>query len=136
MKNFQEPKSERAFTLLEVMIAIAIFFTCMFAILGVVSNSLRNARALQKTDVNVGMAAAQFVMTNKLYEGSQSGDFGDIYPDSRWDAEVTEVSSNGLFRVDFTAETRVGKSVSESRLSILLFRPESPPGSMSGGMKR
>ena len=33
----------RAFTLAEVMIALAIFFMVVFAILGLVSNALRNA---------------------------------------------------------------------------------------------
>lgn len=129
-------KRFRALTLLEVMIAIAIFFTCMFAILGVVSNSLRNARALQRVDVDIGMLASQLSLTNRLYEGSDSGDFGDICPECRWDREVTEVSSNGLFQADFLVTRKVGRNEAYTKLSVLFFRPESPPGSASGGMRR
>ena len=38
----------RAFTLLEVMIAVAIFFVSAFAILGLISSSLANVRRLQR----------------------------------------------------------------------------------------
>ena len=48
-----------AFTLVEVMVALGIFFMAMFTILGLVSNSLRNARALQRKTVGCGMVAAQ-----------------------------------------------------------------------------
>jgi hypothetical protein len=46
------------FTLLEVMIACGIFFMATFAILGLVSNTLRNARGIQRVEVDAGMAAA------------------------------------------------------------------------------
>ena len=52
-------RSLSAFTLIEVMIACGIFFMATFAILALVASSLRNARALQRGDVDAGMAAAQ-----------------------------------------------------------------------------
>src|SRR5689334_18596540 len=72
---------ESAFTLLEVMIAMGIFFMAVFTILALVSSSLRNARALQETEVDPSMLAAQLSLTNRLVEGEQSGDFGDFYRD-------------------------------------------------------
>src|SRR5207342_1412722 len=42
----------RAFSLIEVMIACGIFFMATFAILALVSTTLRNARALQRGDVD------------------------------------------------------------------------------------
>ena len=38
--------------------------------------------------------------TNKLYEGSESGDFGKMYPDYSWDTDTYAVpgTSNGLFK--------------------------------------
>ena len=71
--------SPAAFTLMEVMIACGVFFMCVFAILALVSNTLRNARVLRATKVDAGMIAAQLSLTNKLFEGSESGDFGDLY---------------------------------------------------------
>ena len=38
----------RAFSLMEVMIAIGIFFMCIFVVLSLVSSSLQNARRLQE----------------------------------------------------------------------------------------
>jgi len=43
---------KEAFSLLEVMIAIAIFFTSVFAILELTSQHLRTARILQTLDVD------------------------------------------------------------------------------------
>lgn len=122
----------RAFTLVEVMIALGIFFMAMFAILGLVSNSLRNARALQRRTVDAGMVASELSLTNKLAEGLDTGDFADMYPDFEWTRDIYEAGTNGLFQVDMIVQRRRGGTV-ESKLSILLYRPESPPGSLSRG---
>ena len=119
-----------AFTLLEVMIAGGIFFMAVFTILALVANTLRNARGLQEREADAGMLAAQLcATTNKLYEGTESGDFGDYYPGYKWIRQDNEVLSNGLHQVDFTVRRRVGNQDVESHLSILLFMPDSPPGS-------
>ena len=127
-----------AFSLLEVMIAMGIFFMATFAILALVSSTLRNARGLQQANVDAGMLAAQLSLTNRLDEGGDSGDFGDLYPGYTWSREVYEVGSNGLFQADFTVSRRVGHQQAESHMGVLLFRPESPPGQaskLSGGFK-
>jgi len=126
--------SHWAFTLLEVMIATAIFFTATFAILGVVATTLRNARALQKIEVDAGMLAAQLSLTNRLYEGSESGDFGDLYPDYTWDQENTLIT-NGLWRVDFVVHRRVGRQPVDTAMSILVFSPDSQAGGFGGGLR-
>ncbi len=119
------PRSQTAFTLLEVMIACGIFFMCVFAILAMVSSVLRNARGLRRTELDAGMVAAQIASTNKLYEGSQSGDFGNLYKDYSWETETTEVGTNGLFQVDIVV-TRRGLQKPADQMSIWLYRPESP----------
>ena len=126
-----------AFTLVEVMIALAIFFMCVFAILGLMSTVLRNARLLQsKKGVDAGLVAAQLCLTNKLTEEVESGDFGDMYPDYDWTRDTYEVGTNGFFQVDIIVQRHSGSKPVESKMSILLFRPESAPGSLSGGMRR
>ena len=122
-----------AFTLIEVMIALGIFFMALFTILGVVSNALRNARALQRKTVDAAMIAAELSLTNKLKEGLETGDFGDMYPDFEWTRDIYEVQTNHLYQVDMIVQRRSGGPV-ESKMSILLFRPDSPPGSMDGGV--
>ena len=121
--------SRSAFSLLEVMIAGGIFFMCIFAILAMVSNVIRNARSLRRAELDAGMVAAQIGNTNKLYEGAQSGDFGKLYPDYSWEAETYEpldlYATNGLFQVDIVVRRRGLQQPADS-MSIFLFRPDSP----------
>lgn len=123
-----------AFTLLEVMVATAVLFACVFAILSVVATGLKGARVLQEPEVDVTALAGLLSLTNKLTEGSASGDFEEIapglYQDWRWERDVYEVSTNGLFKVDFVVTKRGNRA--EQRLSILLYRPESPSGAFGG----
>lgn len=129
--------STRAFSLVEVMIALAIFFMAVFAILGLISSVLRNARLLQnKKAVDAGMVAAQqLCLTNKLVEEVQSGDFGDMYPDYTWTMDTYEAATNGLFQVDIIVQ-RGSSGAVQSKMSVLRFAPDSAPGSLSGGMRR
>lgn len=122
-KRFAERAS--AFTLLEVMIAAGILFVCLFAMLGLLANTLRNARALQRAPVDAGMLAAELSLTNKLSEGSDSGDFGDMYRDYHWKREIFEAETNGLFAVDFVVYRRGHERTPESHMTVLFFRPES-----------
>jgi len=116
-----------AFSLLEVMIAMAVFFMAVFSILALVSNGLRNASVLLEMPVDAGMLAAELAETNRLEEGFDSGDFGDIFPNYKWVRQITEVGSNGLYQVDFAVIHDVrGRSV-ETRMSILLYRPGTGP---------
>jgi len=111
-----------AFTLLEVMIAAAIFFMGMFALLRLLSAGLHSAALLQKNAPTAGMAVAQLTLTNKLEEVAQTGDFGELYPDYRWELFPHEILTNGLFQVDVRVYHR---SEVFSTMSILLFRPDS-----------
>jgi hypothetical protein len=143
--NIRNPKSEVrssriAFTLLEVMIASGLFFMAMFAILGLVAGTLRNARGIQKVDVDAGMIAAELSLTNKLAEETVSGDFGDLHPGYSWRRDGylwPTAPTNGLFQVDFTVSHQVGYHPVETHMSILLFRPDSQSGlGMGGGRPR
>jgi len=125
-----------AFTLLEVMVATAIFFMAVFAILGLVAGALRNARALQQIDADAGMLAAELNLTNRLKEGVESGDFGNLYPGYTWTRDTylwPVMPTNGLFQVDFTVSRQVGKQPVETHMSILCFAPDSQ---VSGGFRR
>jgi hypothetical protein len=102
-------------SLIEVMIAMTIFFMAVFAILGMVSNTLRNARALQNAQVDAPGALASFLSTsNRLDEGNYSGDFGDLYPDYDYVYEVTVITNN-LVRVDMAVVGGKGRSLEEAR---------------------
>ncbi len=136
VNNFNPTQDlQSAFTLLEVMVALAIFFACTFAILGLMSQTLHNARSLQAHEPDVGMLAGQLSLTNSLTAESESGSFGDDYPGYTWTRDVYEVSSNGLWQADFVIHRRVGRKDVESRGSVLLFKPQSPESPPRGGLE-
>ena len=131
---------DEAFSLVEVMIAMALFFMATFAILSLTSQSIGAAARLQRHPVDIGGLAAELCLTNILQEGSESGDFGNLYPGATWTREITEVSSNGLYRVDFGVITpppnrRSRAPTTVETMSILLYRPTST-GSRIGGFRR
>ncbi len=135
LKNSARP---RAFSLLEVMIAIAIFFLAAFAILCVVSSSLANARRLQRPLVDAGPVLAIWAATNILdeqrspYSGSMADILGNAYRDYQWTTEIQEVATNKLFAVECKVYYR-GNREPISDLTTLFYRPQSPPGSLDGG---
>ncbi len=115
----------RGFTLLEVLAAVGIFFMCIFAILELTASSLRAARSLSRPSPDIGMLLPDLMLTNRLEEGSASGDFGDAYPGARWQREIVLASSNGLFLVDFTILEHGKRHPLMSKSSLLLWRPDS-----------
>jgi hypothetical protein len=119
--------SQTAFSLLEVMIACGIFFMAVFAILAMVSAVLRNARSLRRTELDAGMVAAQVTRTNRLTEGTERGDFGNLYQDYSWETETYEVQTNGLWQVDIVVRRR-GLQQPVDSMSILVYSPESQSG--------
>lgn len=126
----------RAFTLLEVIVACAIFFMVGFSILEMVTRGLAAARSLQQREPDAGLVAAPLTLTNQLIEGSESGDFEDFYPGLyqgyTWSRDVMEVGSNGLFQVDlyiYPDQKGRKKNAEPTKMSILMYRPGSPPGS-------
>ena len=127
-------ESASAFTLIEVMIAILVFFLVSFSVLEVITVGLGAARSLQIQHPDAGILAAHLSLTNRLEEGSDSGDFDDVepgaFPSCRWERNIMEVSSNGLYQVDFLVIEKVGRKQVPSTMSILMYRQG---GGMRGG---
>ncbi|MCU0770606.1 MAG: hypothetical protein MUE94_02385 [Verrucomicrobia bacterium] len=120
------------------MIAIGIFFLVAFTVLAVVSQCLRQAKALDLARSPIGSLASQTVVTNQLEEGIETGDFGDIFPDYRWTREVSELT-NGLYEVALTV-TRSGQSRPDGELMLYVYKPAGggAPGRLGrpGGRQR
>jgi hypothetical protein len=135
IKRHQNPA--RAFTLLEVMIAIGIFFVGSFAILTLISQSLSNAQRLKHPMVDASAILAELSLTNQFVEGPVSGNLGDFlgkaYADYNWQGEITEVRSNHLYSADFYIYDVKNSRTPVAYTSTLFFRPQSPPGSLDGG---
>jgi len=131
-------RASGGFTLLEVMFAVIAFCTASFAILALVSQSLDNARRLQRPMVDAGLVAAQLSITNKLLEGEETGDLGQLLGDSyrgyTWTEDIVEEQTNQLFHVDIVIQRSDGDRPIVSAMRVLLYRPHSPPGSLDTGM--
>ena len=140
MKVNVQFRARAAFSLIEVMIAIAIFFGALFVILGLVSGSLSGARHLERPLLDASVVASQLSLTNKLTEGGSSGDLGDLlgsaYNGCEWNADVVEVQSNKLFGAEIVLHGQERGKPVESKMTILLFRPDSPAGSLEGATVR
>ena len=129
--RIENRRDQGAFSLMEVMIAIGIFFMCIFVVLSLVSSSLQNARRLQRPMVDAAMIASELSLTNQIVEENQSGDFGKLYPGYTWAADISEVLTNKLFRVDYVVQNSDTKQVVQ-KMSVLFYRPQSPAGSLDG----
>ena len=120
----------RAFTLLEVMFAMVAFCTATFVILALVSNSLANARRLQRPMVDAGALAAELSTTNQLAVGLKSGNLSDLLGDSyqgyTWTRDIEEVQTDKLYQADFIIQSASGNREVVSKMSILLYSPNSP----------
>jgi type II secretion system protein I len=126
------PADLSAFTLIEVMIAITIFFMAMFAILNVLASGVRAATLLRNNGPTAGMILARLAATNMLTEGSDSGTFSDIpiYQGYKWVSDCREAATNGLFQIDVVVVDPNG--VQSSMTSALLYRPASGNGTKLG----
>lgn len=132
------PRGNVAFTLLEVMIAMAIFFMAIFAILGLVAQNLRIARSLSLGEIDISTVAAELslqTLTNRdMTEGTIHGDFGDTYPGASWVANLYLVATNagvvgrsspgGLYQADITITWPQNNLIKERQTSLLFYRPQ------------
>lgn len=118
-------RPKAAFTLLEVMIALLIFFVAVFAILQSVSQSLGAARSLQQKWPDPRALLSELSLTNRLEEGTADGDFGDLHPDFTWTRDIYLVRTNGLFQIDYSIVGMTGNRRLEWKTSALLWRPDS-----------
>jgi hypothetical protein len=119
------------------MIAIAILCIGTFAILGLVSSLLGDARRLQRPLVDASVIVSQLSLTNALTEGTYDGNLGDMlgkdYQGYNYSGEIREVQSNKLFQADFIIQNATGSRDIISRTTTLFYRPQSPAGSLDGG---
>ena len=117
--------SARGFSLLEVMIALTIFFLAIVTILGSVSRSLGAARSLQQKFPDISALVADLMLTNRVEEGTGGGDFGDLFPGYAWTGYTNQIATNGLFQIDFVIRSLRGRQSVEWTNSIYLWRPDS-----------
>ena len=126
----------RAFSLIEVMVALAIFFMAVFAILGLLSQLLKNSRAFQKKKGDdAGMVHAYWSsITNRVTEGLESGEFSELaefqdqYRDYSWEKDTLFYATNGLWQVDYRVINKRSGQV-ESSVRTFFYDPNTQSSS-------
>ena len=134
-----------SFSLLEVVIAVAIFFTAIFGVMQLVSSNLSLVRSLQAKRPDLGTLAGKCLMDTNWVEGVETpydedfgfndGGYGSLYPEAGWERDwmlvATNVSlTNGLYRADVELTETLAQQEAVTKMSILMYRPsglESPP---------
>ena len=142
MKPFSpsHDRCRRAFSLLEVMIAIAVFFVGAFSVLCLISSSLNNVRRLQRPTVDASPVLDYWSTTNDLKESHYHGSLGEEYLLGKeyrgydWDLDVTEIATNHLYQLDCYITITAGKPEVISHMSTVLYRPQSHAGTLDGGI--
>jgi|HubBroStandDraft_1064217.scaffolds.fasta_scaffold321803_2 prepilin-type N-terminal cleavage/methylation domain-containing protein len=138
--RFAGHSRRKAFTLIEVMVAIGVFCIGVFAILGLIASVLRNARLLERPMVDASVIASQICQTNQLVEISGFGDLSDFlgkqYQGYGYAYDIAEVQSNKLFQVHIMLTGNTPDKPVISTMDCLFYRPLSPAGSLDGATRQ
>ena len=133
------------FSLVEVTVAMGIFFMCMYSLIVLTMENLKNARELKFIEPDVGWVGAELSLLTVVEEGpvDGSGDFGDHYPEWSWQGEVVyypvleefagigeDIQSEGLYQVNIVVN---GPGDSLHTHSVLMYRG---PEEGSNGVSR
>jgi len=103
-------KSHSGFTLLEVMIAVTIIAIVLVAIFGSQSQSLSLANDAKFNTVAALLAQrkmAEVETENSLDMSTTSGDFGEDFPEYRWELNIGEVPLTGTEGLEYIKQVDV-----------------------------
>jgi len=119
--------AKRGFTLLEVVVAIALFAISAImlatAYVGVLNSYELATKGLQR-DEDMRFARELLLQEADLETASEGGEFET--PDHRkvnWSAEITPLAMPDLFRVEFICETKDDKGSDRRTESFVVLRP-------------
>ena len=94
--------SHKGFTLLEVIIAVAIIAIALTTLLGSQSQSVSFANSAKFETMAALLAQSkmsEITLQKKDTLASDSGDFGDDYPGYSWDIKVSDISIEGVYSI-------------------------------------
>jgi len=141
LASLRDVRLRSAFTLLEVMVACAIFFMVAFALLELVARGLVGVRALQEREPDPGIVLAMY-STNKAWEPmSISGSYEDIapgmYPGYTWElfAKPHMETNEHLYDVNMISYGSKKSGRGPTTASTMFFSPNSKPITGLGGVR-
>lgn len=91
--------SHKGFTLLEVMIAVAVIAIALTTLLGSLSQSVSFANSAKFETMAALLAQSkmsEITVESKAAPASDSGNFGDDYPGYAWEVAVSDVFIEGI----------------------------------------
>ena len=124
MRYFKRKTRAQGFTLLEVLVAVAILAIAMVAILKA------NVQSLDTLTESRERSTASLLAASKLAEveaagptnwSELQGDFGEGYPDYNWEVETSGTEVEGLMRVAVIVSRGGAAPGGEVRIEELLY---------------
>ena len=97
-----EFSAQKGFTLLEVMVAVAIIAIALTTLLGSQSQSVSFANSAKFETMAALLAQSKMSEIATLSKDrltSDSGDFGDDYPGFTWEVTVSDISVGGITNI-------------------------------------
>ncbi len=108
-----------AFTLLEIVVAVAVLGVGLAAVLHSFSVSARGLEGIRSLTTATNLAQAKMTEleeTPEIEKGESSGDFGEEFPGYSWEAETASVDEEELF---FRIKVRVNGYRGDTKRNIL-----------------
>lgn len=118
--------AEKGFTLLEVMIAVSILAVTLVAVFQAQSQSVSmsgNARFLTTAALLAQGKMAEMEAAGMQQMKTESGDFGEDFPDYEWRMNVRETEIQALGKVEFTVTHKRMKRNNTYMLEYFRFMP-------------
>jgi general secretion pathway protein I len=115
---------QKGFTLLEIMIAVAIIAIALTALLGSQSQSVYFANSA-KFEIMATLLAqskmSELVLEDSFSLSSNSGDFGDDFPGYAWEAKVDDIVIEGIDVSDYLKQIDLGVTWGVHRYDLRLY---------------
>tara|TARA_B100000959_G_scaffold278980_1_gene338346 strand:+ start:866 stop:1327 length:462 start_codon:yes stop_codon:yes gene_type:complete len=151
MRRHQSRPSKTGFTLVEVIVAVAIFGFAIFAVMELVGQGLQLVHSMQRQRPDLGTLAGKTMMgiippdgdlvsgeDTKPFDEDFGGNDGDsyaLYPNATWERFLDPIDeTNGLYRAAVTViEQNKDGQETISKLHFLLFRADLAEAEVGAG---
>jgi general secretion pathway protein I len=116
--------NQKGFTLLEIMIAVAIIAIALTTLLGSQSQSVYFANSAKFETMATLLAQSkmsELVLEDSFSLSSNNGDFGDDFPGYTWEATVNDIVIEGLDVSDYLKQIDLAVSWGVHRYDLRLY---------------